>query len=147
MITNEEAIACTETLQILNLIEKEYYDRIPKDLIDLLQANAIKYYQYFDEKGNLKISNLTEQILCYLNLQYWCTEEEKERLIKKYEENDQKLKEKYDIDKILEKRTNEKIDISEDKKDTTDLTVVKENFLTKLFEKIKNLFKRLGEKK
>jgi hypothetical protein len=106
MITQKEKVAFTELLYILNNVETEYYEKIPKELIKLFEDNSIKYYQYYDKNGQLKISELTEIILCYLNLKYWSDSIEKNKLIKHYLENEQKLKDKYDIYKSFHKIDN-----------------------------------------
>ena len=89
--TKDEVIAYSEINNILNHIEKEYYQKIPIQLIDFFKDNALGYGLYYDDKGNLKISKLAEQILCYINLKYWATEEEKQVLIKQYTKNQEKI--------------------------------------------------------
>ena len=139
MATKTEKIAFTEVLNILKYMEKEFYYKIPSEIIDVFKRNKIEYYQYFDENGNLKVSNLTEQILCYLNLEYWCKEEEKKELIKKYVQNDELLSKKYDINTILEKRKNKNIKTTTSTIDEKSMIEYKENWIMRLFKKI---FKR-----
>ena len=139
MATTTEKIAFTEVLNILNFIEKEFYNKIPTEIINIFEKNKIDYYQYYDEKGKLKVSNLTEQILCYLNLEYWCKEEEKKELIKKYVQNDELLTKKYDINTILEKRKNKNTKTITSTTDEKSMIVYKENWIIRLFNKI---FKR-----
>lgn len=102
--TKEEVIAYSEINYILNHIEKEYYQKVPIQLIDFFKDNALGYGLYYDDRGNLKISKLAEQILCYINLKYWATEEENQELLIKYNENQEKINESYDISKIFEQK-------------------------------------------
>lgn len=135
---NNKTIACTEILNILNYVEKEYYDKVPNDLIELFKQNSIKFYQYYDENGNLRMSNLTKQILSYINLEYWCEPEEKEKLIEMYKENDKELSEKFDIQKIFDEREKRKNTIKENKEESQMAIVKEDNFIIKIIKKIKS---------
>ena len=106
MVSERERVAFTQVLNILNNIEKEYYDKIPSDTIKMLENNKVEYYQYYNEKGQTKLSDLAKQILCYLNLEYWSSPDEKKELITIYEKNEKEASEKYDIDKIFYNRKN-----------------------------------------
>ena len=131
---SSEAIACTETLFILNMLEKEYYDKAPLNFINFLEENSIKYYQYFDNNGEVKMSQLTRDFLSYLNLEYWSSEEEKKELIEIYKENSKKNHEKYDVFHDS-KKLNNKVETKEE-----NLTVVKESIWRKIINKLKNFF-------
>ena len=139
-ITEKERIAFTETLFILKNIEKEYEDKIKKDIINLLEENSIKYYMYYDNNLELKISELTKQILCFINFEYKEDENEKKELIKKYNEEEEKQKEKYDIKKVFEKRK-EEIKNKEKTEEQTKIIPFKKNIWKDVWEKIKKFFK------
>ena len=134
MTTLKEKEAYTQVLNILYNLGKDYYSNIPQQIIEKMINNKIKYYQYYDENGKLKISTLAEQILCYINLEYWCNDEEKQYLINKYKENDIILNEKYDVNKIFEKRKT--------KKEEKALTEFKQSWIEKVIKKIKELFSK-----
>ena len=138
MVSERERVAFTQVLNILNNIEKEYYDKIPSDTIQMLENNKIEYYQYYDEKGQTKLSDLAKQILCYLNLEYWCSQDEKKELKNIYEDNDIKASEKYSIDNIfnIKKETiNNAVNYVDD--DTKkELIEYKENWIRRLLKRI-----------
>ena len=139
-ITKEE-MAYTEVLNVLNYIEKEYLEKVPKEIIDFLEKNSLEYPMCFDANGDFKISPLAEAILCYINLEYWCDSEERKKFIEIYKRNDEKLSESYDITKVFENRNQKK---EENKKldETTSLIEIKENLYQKIINKIKKFFKR-----
>ena len=136
-ITKEEVIAYSEINNILNHIEKEYYQKIPIQLIDFFKDNALGYGLYYDDKGNLKISKLAEQILCYINLKYWATEEEKQDLLIKYNENQEKINESYDISKIFEQKKLQKVEKIEE----THL-IINISWFQKIITKIKRILRK-----
>ena len=83
----------------------------------------------------------TLAILAMLDLNYWCeSEEEKQKLIQEYAENDKKkeqeLREKYNPDNLFKNKI-------ETENVGTELVEYKEkNFIQKIMEKIKSFFKR-----
>lgn len=81
---------------ILSALEEEYTKRIPSELIKFFKDNADpQYLSKIDLSKPLTeqdISDETEQLICLLNLNYWCTSEEKEKLLKKYETNEEMQK-------------------------------------------------------
>ncbi len=136
MDITEETVAYTEVLNILKHTEKEYFEKVPKKFIDFLEDNSLKYYKFYEPDGDVKTSKLTEQILCYLNLEYWCDEEEKEKLIKIYEENDKK---NYEYLNVLEKRKpkeNTRV------KKNMQIVEKKESFIQKIISKVKSFFSK-----
>lgn len=132
----EEIIAYSQINNILNNIEEEYYQKIPKKLIEFFKNNSLEYCMYYNDKGELKISKLAEQILCYLNLEYWSSEEEKEELLKKYKENQEEIYAGYDILKIFENRKNDKGNFVGERQ-----LIVRENWFKKILRKIRRIFK------
>ena len=97
--------AYADIYYILNALEEEYLRKIPDKLIEFFRDNAEPHYLSRIDLNkplkNQKISDETEQIICLLNLEYWCTEEEKEELLKKYKMNQeiiqQELQRKYEF--------------------------------------------------
>ena len=139
MKVTKELMAYTEVLNVLNYIEKEYLEKVPKEIIDFLEKNSLEYPMCFDANGDFKVSPLAEAILCYINLEYWCDKKEKEKIIEIYKKNDKEISENYDISKILENRNkNCNIEINENK--ITNLIEIKENIFQKIINKIKKFF-------
>lgn len=134
-ITKEEAIAYAEVSSIFGNLEKDYYKKVPKYIVNFLKDNALKNYTVnveFEE-----FSNLAKQILCYLNLEYWSTAEEKQELVEVYSLNQEKINEQYDISKIFEARKAKKY---EQNNLETRITV-KQTWLQKLVQKLKSIFR------
>lgn len=150
MEITKEQIAYTEISNILDNLEKEYLEKVPKKLIEFFHDNSLEYYNLcFDGEGNIKLSPLAEEILCYLNLEYWSTKEEKQKLIEKYKVNEENLKNKYDIDLIFKNRKNKtKKNILQDNtteegkpQEKNELTEIKESIIQKIIRKIRAFFK------
>ena len=114
MEVSNKTMAYTEVANILKYLEKEYKEKIPQEIVDYINENSLEYSMCFDSKGDFKLSELAKEILCYLNLEYWCTEKEKKELIEKYKNNEEKLSDIYNVNKIFEKKEN----ITEKKKKT-----------------------------
>ncbi len=116
---NTFAKVCTETLAILNNIPLEYYYKIPKDFINLLLENLDETYNFkLDTNKNFASQVLlpeTIDLLAYIYRQFWCTRNQKNEFDKIMLENDKKASDKYDIDKIFQKR---KDYMSQNKKDS-----------------------------
>ena len=137
-------IAYNEVLCILNQMNEDDVDKIPKEVIESLRQNVSDEYiakydssKSLDEQG---YQNETLAILAMLNLNYWCNNnEEKARLISKYKQNEIKLenekKIKYNPDKIF--KSDEKKEKIESK---VAMTVYKESVFRKFINKIKNIF-------
>ena len=115
---NDE-LAYAEVDEILNYIDDEYIERIPKRIRDFFKEERNKDYKpiidinkSFEEQ-DLKRSTIV--ILSILNMNYWCeSEEEKKEIIQSWSKNEEKaeaeLREKYNPDNIF--KTKNKIDES-----------------------------------
>ncbi len=133
---------------ILSLMESKYVEKIPQKLRDLFHTEKILDYEpIIDKNIPLDKQNLERKtfvILAILNLNYWCeSEEEKQKLIATYAENDrikeEELREKYNPDNIFKK----KIDTEEQDNNSVALVEYrKENFFKKIIRKVMSLFKR-----
>ncbi len=139
--TEDEIIACTQVLQLLNNVDKEYYYKLPLEIIDLLERISLQVYQYFDDKAQFKKSDLAEAILCYINLEYWSNDEEIQDLTSLYENNDLEIKRKQEQDTI-----NNSQQISNNQNSSMmQLTVVdNKNILLKLLDKIVSFIKNFS---
>lgn len=162
--------ACTEVYAILNDLVEDDYNKIPSEVITAIKENRNTDYVFeldydIDLKDNILLKE-TRAILFNLYRDYLTTPEQREKIVKMQNEERQKIEikkqEKYDSNSIFdkekqlnstyeqEKQDNEVIvnsnEIIENKtieNETTALTEVKkESFITKLFNKIKKLFKR-----
>lgn len=98
--------AYTEVLEILKLISRDDYEKIPKYIIENMEYEkdiSYKYeVSYIDDFQKQKMLKETEAILAVFYREYWATEEQKKKIqeieilerkiaeeekIKKYESN------------------------------------------------------------
>lgn len=146
---NEQRESYTEVLTILNHMEMEYQEKIPKKLIDFFERNSAKDYKFdIDLAIPLKEQELktkTLSLLAMLNLNYWCnSDEEKQELIKHYSENEKKyqeeLREKYNPDNLFKKRNQENKREEDIIKNEVALVEYKESIFKRFINRLKNIF-------
>ena len=141
---NDIRKAYSEVDKILSFMDKKYVDKIPEKMRKLIKNEKLKDYEPdIKPDKSLNEQNLqrkTLAILAMLDLNYWCeSEEEKQKLIQEYAENDKKkeqeLREKYNPDNLFKNKI-------ETENVGTELVEYKEkNFIQKIMEKIKSFFK------
>ena len=147
---SEEKIAYKQLITILNNMEPEYKEKIPKKLMKLFEENSAEDYEFhLDLTRPLQeqeLNSKTLALLAMLNLNYWCeTEEEKQELIKHYTENERKyqeeLRKKYNTDNIFQKNNREN---KQEKTTEEQVALVehKESIIRRLINKIKSIFHR-----
>ena len=142
-MNNDIASAYSEIDEILSKMEDRYVNKIPYKIRELIKKAKNNNYhpniEFWEEILDNKLQRKTIAILAWLNLNYWCDdEEEKEKLIAIYRENDiikdRELREKYNPDKIFDKKSNIKIE--------TELPQIPKKWYQKIFEKLKKLLKK-----
>lgn len=107
MVLNK--IACTEVFEILSYMNRKTVMKIPFEILSIIKENRnINYVSKIDKNDMFNPNNLSEDaisILSWLDLEYLASNESKEEKLKIYQENEelyqQKLKEKYNADKIF----------------------------------------------
>lgn len=146
---DNSSLAYSEVCTILNMLEDEYKERVPKNVMDFFEEERDKEYNpIIDvniplEKQNLKRKTLV--LLAILNLNYWCdSEEEKQEILDSFAKNEElkRLKEKeltenYNINNLLNK-----IENTENKTEVSLIEYKEQNFIQKIISKIKSLFRR-----
>lgn len=146
-MTKEFSEAITETLDILQHMDKEYTDRISPRFKKFLEDNqSTTYKPNLDHSKDLKdmnISEKTKNILAILYMNYWCDEANKEKykmILKENEKSYQKeIKAKYNTDNLFKNKKTEEIEIKEE---TQALVEYKQKtFIQKVWDKIKSIFK------
>lgn len=147
MVSLEYANAYSEVLEILKFISKEDYEKIPANKIELFKLNSNKEYEFtYDPEKTLDEQNVSKRakaIIGILFRDYWATEVQREKIIRK-QKNDRLILEEqkkslYDIENIFKKRNT--CSETEAKEEVTEMVVYKSNFITRVFNKIKNFFK------
>lgn len=141
----ENMLAYAEIDEILNLLEDDYRERVPKKVRDFFKEEKIKdYHPEIDIEKPLIKQNLKREtmvLLAILNLNYWCeNEEEKQRFLNELDKNEEEkkeLEEKYNPDNLFKKKQDESTE--------NNLQIVeykKPNFIQILLTKIKKILKR-----
>ena len=147
MVTHEFKEACTEIVEILKHVDESELEKIPyKTRVMFLKYKDIEYKPEINFKNyNLYEQNLkkkTKDILVYLYLNYWCTDEEKEEiesLLKtNYKTNQRKLREKYNPDDVFKNKKDE-IDKINEKENELILVEYKESIFKRIINKIKEI--------
>lgn len=148
MINIEYANAYSEVLEILKYISKEDYEKIPISKIQLFETNQNKEYIFeYNPNKTLEEQNVSKKakaIIAILFRDYWATNEQKNKIIKK-QTYDRQLLEKqkkglYDIENIFKKKSLEsEIEIKEK---ATEMVVYRENIFKKIFNKLINFIRR-----
>ena len=144
--------AYTEVYTILQDLDEEEYNKIPPEVIETLDANRNKEYEYFlDDELELKDQPMlpeTKAILFNLFRDYLATPEQKTKIIRMQNEarqkNELKKQQMYNTDVFANKSINKptKIDENEVKVNNEEKQIViyKENIFKKILNKIKSLF-------
>lgn len=138
----EYANAYKEVIEILKYVSKEDYDKIPKDKIELFEANANKDFNFtYDINKTLDEQNVSKKaktIIAILFRDYWATDAQREK-IKAKEQYDRRIKEeenreKYNPDNLFKKH--EEIENIETINKNNQMIPYKESFFKKIFNKL-----------
>ena len=136
----ENMLAYAEIDEILNLLEDNYRERVPKKVRDFFKEEKMKdYHPEIDIEKPLIEQNLKREtmvLLAILNLNYWCeNEKEKQRFLNELDKNEEEkkeLEEKYNPDNLFKKKQDESTE--------NNLQIIeykKPNFIQILLTKIK----------
>lgn len=147
MISVEYANAYSEVLEILKFISKEDYEKIPANKIELFKLNSNKEYEFtYDPEKTLdeqNVSKTAKAIIGILFRDYWATEVQREKIIRKQKNDrliiEEQKKSLYDIENIFKKRNI--CSETEAKEEVTEMVVYKANFIIRVFNKIKKFLK------
>ena len=149
---NNRRNAYTEVYTILQDLDEEEYNKIPPEVIETLDTNRNKEYEYFlDDELELKDQPMlpeTKAILFNLFRDYLATPEQKTKIIRMQNEarqkNELKKQQMYNTDVFANKSINKttKVDENEVKTNNEEKQIVmyKENIFRRIFNKIKSLF-------
>ena len=140
--------AFTEVYDVINHMEIEMQEKIPKKFIDLIRENRdLDYKLNINYKEDIKKQLLKESkvILSLFYRDFLCSKEKKEKLLQldleEIRREEKILSEKYEID--FEKRKKETLkENKEEQKAKLPIKVEKEKWYKKISEFLKRLFKR-----
>lgn len=120
---NNRRNAYTEVYTILQDLDEEEYNKIPPEVIETLDTNRNKEYEYFlDDELELKDQPMlpeTKAILFNLFRDYLATPEQRTKIIKMQNEarqkNELKKQQMYNTDVFANKRNNQKEELEKKK--------------------------------
>ncbi len=144
MSTNENSIAFSEALDVLQHSEMDIIEKIPLEVIRMIKEKSSKeYISKIDNIDNVSISRKAQSILAAIYEDYICNEEEKEEFKLQISQNEEayqkELKKKYNSDNIFKSgNVSEKYTTVEE---TAQMVKYKEPFFKRLINKIKKLMK------
>lgn len=145
-------MAYSEVYEILNLLDKEYKEKVPDKVRTFFEEERLKDYKpeinvdipLIDQ--NLKRETIT--LLAILNLNYWCdTPKEKQEALDELANNEkekQEVLEKYNPDNLFKNKQNDAIENGKtiNAQEVSLVEYKKPNFIQKLLSKIARLFKK-----
>lgn len=132
--------AFSEVDAFLSTLGKSYINKIPKDILDVIKSEKDESYKVkIDPDISIESQDFSREaisIILWLNLEFFCNDEQKELLEKIYS-NNQKLyekeqKEKYSVENIFPKN---------DEKNNSLVKKEKQNLFKRILKYINNLFK------
>ena len=142
--------AYKEVYVILENMSKEDYNKIPETFIKMVKNNMNEEYEFkLDENKEFIEQDLLQEtrvILAYIFLNFWSTDEQKEKIENKFRQDIvewEEQKEKYNSEEIFKnrKKTNQ-ISKEENKKEQENVSMV-EYKEKNIFIKIIDIFKKL----
>lgn len=141
--------AATEVLTILEHTEIEEVNKIPKNFIEFLKEKSSKTYKpdfdFSKPINELNLKQKTQSILAIIYLKYWANEEERIAFKKRIKENEKKyqqeLKKQYSTDNLFKTKKNIIENFENQTQENSLPEVKKENFIQKIINKMKNIFR------
>lgn len=133
----------TEVYSILELLGKQYINKIPKSLYNMIQSNVIDVnnlkYKSLKEINKNNIHKESLSMIALIHSNYWCeSQEEKDNLesifINNFVKNENEKREKFNPDNIF---TTE--DCAQET-ENANIVVYKEPLWKKIINKIKTIF-------
>lgn len=110
-MNEKEQVMYNEVYYILRVLGDNYINKMPSKLYEFIKSNSSeKDIDYIDKTKDIadQVSEDTITFISYLNLEYWCSNSEKERLLNIYKDNDVKAekrkREKYNVDNIFDNK-------------------------------------------
>lgn len=137
----------------LDIIGAEVYavlKQVPSDQYVKIPLEKRKIFEKYDEGAHKieidldkdfseqNISKQAKDIIFAISLNYWLTEAERQKVIRKLKENEKEWNNKYDVEKMFQKSP---LEVPE-RKDANEIMIVnrKERFITRIINRIKKFF-------
>ena len=154
ILSNKTARAYTEILEIIKNLDNESANKIPKKLINFFEENKDKNYKFqLDDSKPLEEQELSEEtggLLAVLALNYFSSEEEKEKIKEKLIENENKyqeqLNERYNPNNLFKSKNQEckkeEVDINNNDSNMNLIIANSIPWYKKIWLKIKGVFSK-----
>lgn len=126
----------SEVYAILNMLGKEYINKLPNDIYNIIkEEKSTEYNPVYATTVALDkqdVKKETISIIAFLHLNYWCNEEEKIKLRELFDENEDKYQEEQEVEQEDEEiqDDNNEIEIG---KEFLSMIVYKEKILHREF--------------
>jgi len=139
--------ALAEADELLELLDDESYEKVPKEMLQAIKNERdIEYKIDIDSLLRGELMENTKDILCAIYSEYLATDEEKE-VIDRYKESLKKVQTKKITSQeapiyFYENKIQVQIPTEEKKQEETLMVAYKENIITKIITKIKRIFKK-----
>ena len=148
-ITSNYKNAFAEVYEILNLLDKEEYKKIPQNVINVIETNRNGEYNYHinNEIELCKQPMLTETKAILYNIfrDYLSTQNQRQKIIEMQNIEREKLEEtkraRYNSKDIFKRREENKMYNIDTKICNQIIIEKKESFIKQLIRKLKNIFK------
>ena len=144
--------AFCEVLEILRYIPKLDYEKIPLEIIEVMEDNCCKGYNIkYNPLISLQEQNIAEEariIIAIFFRDYWATEEQRKKILLKekidFEKLEKEKQNKYNFESIFQNKKNNNFKGIENRENITNTQIItiKENFLTKILNKLRRFFNK-----
>lgn len=138
--------AYSEVYYFINALGEDYINKIPKNIYITIRDNRdFNYNVTFNKNQKIENSTLSREALALisaLNLQYWCTNEDEKKELKKVYVNNSKIEqEKYSYNNLFKDRniSNNVIE-NKDTKQNVQIIEYKRSVFNRIINKIKEFF-------
>lgn len=152
-MTYEIKRAYTEVYQVLENMPKEYRNKIPQNILKLLETARIEGYKQEIEKENpidsSKLSKQAMTILAILNYHYWCPNRKvKNDLYKVYAQNEEKVQKEIqqNLNDLFKSRKKDEFQNNRKVEDNFAMVKYKESIFIQIAKLIKKIGKRNRKK-
>lgn len=145
----------SEVYAILNMLGKEYINKLPKDIYNIIkEEKSTEYNPVYETTVALDkqdVKKETISIIAFLHLNYWCNEDEKIKLRELFDENEDKYQEELkqqeeqEVEQEDEEIQDDNNEIEIGKEFLSMIVYKEENFAQRIFNKIRRLFSRKKE--
>ena len=150
MVSIRYADACAEIFNILKHMNINEVEKVSYEFIKFIRDNASPNYicklDYSKELNDMELKKETRELLALMYEKYWCPEEEKEDLQKKFCENEKKYQEelrgKYNPDNLFKKTKGIKENEVQGQSNMVSMIEYKEPLIERIINKIKDFFRK-----